>query len=232
MESCNLSEANLKFLAILALFISITAQSAPVEVITLQYKRAEEVIPVIQPFLSKGGSVSGMGNQLILRTTNLRDIRKILDSIDRAPRNLRVTVYQGERLQDEDAKTYSTESNDENASYVRVLEGSPAYIRMEKSVQENTVFFGPYGSGVSAQYREASRGFYVLAQLSGGNVTVEASPMFDRPVEGGIELQRLSTKVSGRVGEWMELGGIEQNLDTGSIHTADSRKIWIRVDLP
>lgn len=235
------------------MFCSALARGEALEVITLKYKRAEEVIPVVQPFISRGGAVSGMGNQLILRTGNMREIRKIVDSIDRAPRNLKVGVFQGENISALSggvgisggrihAKVYSTDSagSGENVSYVQVLEGSPAFIKMGKIVQDNTVFFGPYGSGVSAQYREASRGFYVLAHLNGETVTLDASPVMDRLDDGGIELQRLSTRISGRLGEWIELGGMEDRRESSSseiasasVHTrGESRKIWIRVDLP
>jgi hypothetical protein len=46
--------------------------------------------------LDDDGVASGMNNQLILRTSprNLAEIRKVLESIDRAPRRLRITVLQ------------------------------------------------------------------------------------------------------------------------------------------
>jgi hypothetical protein len=97
---------------------------------------------------------------------------------------------------------------------------------------ESAIFVGPLGSGVATQYREVTSGFYALAHLNGDKVVVDVSPVLDKPVDGGIDLGKLSTKVSGKIGKWMELGGIEQNLDSGSIHTGDERKIWIRVDLP
>ncbi|MHB1100076.1 MAG: hypothetical protein ACYCZR_11020 [Burkholderiales bacterium] len=219
----------MKGLFSLLLFLPLLAMAQQIEVITLKHRQAEDVIPVIQPLLLKGEAVSGTGNQLILRTRNPREIRKVIERIDTAQRTLRITVYQGEDPADESSETYSTESR---ASYVQVLEGSPAFIRTGKGIQENTAFFGPYGSGVVAQYREVTSGFYALAHLSGDKVVVDVSPVLDKPVDGSVDLGKLSTKVSGKVGKWMELGGIEQNLDSDSIHTEDELKIWIRVDLP
>ena len=219
----------MKGLFILLLFLPPLAMAQSIEVIALKYRQAEDVIPVIQPLLAKGEAVSGTGNQLILRVRNPREFRKVIGRIDTAQRTLRITVYQGDDPADASSETYSTESP---ASYVQVLEGSPAFIRTGKEIQENSVFFSPYGSGVSAQYREVTRGFYALAHLNGNRAVVDVSPVLDKPADGGIDLGRLSTKVSGKLGKWMELGGIEQNLDPGSIHTEEARKIWIRVDLP
>jgi hypothetical protein len=72
------------------------AAAAELEIITLKYRTAEQVIPVIRPLIAQGGTVSGMQNQLILRTTksNLADIRKVLDRIDALPRRLMIYVRQ------------------------------------------------------------------------------------------------------------------------------------------
>jgi hypothetical protein len=69
---------------------------AETEVIPLRHRSVDEVLPVIRPLLDQDGVASGMNNQLILRTSprNLAEIRKVLESIDRAPRRLRITVLQ------------------------------------------------------------------------------------------------------------------------------------------
>ncbi len=69
---------------------------AEMEVITLQHRNVDEVLPTIRPMLDPDGAASGMNNQLILRTSprNLAEIKKILESIDSAPRRLKITVLQ------------------------------------------------------------------------------------------------------------------------------------------
>ena len=76
--------------------VNSLAVAAEVEVVTLKYRSAKQVIPVIRPLIAPGGTVSGMQNQLILRTTkaNLEDIRKILASLDALPRRLMIYVRQ------------------------------------------------------------------------------------------------------------------------------------------
>ena len=72
------------------------SQTTVLEVIPLRYRTAQEVIPIIQPMLGRDGSVSGLQSQLIIRTTpsNLEEVRRILASIDTAPRQLVITVKQ------------------------------------------------------------------------------------------------------------------------------------------
>lgn len=73
-----------------------TVAWAELEVITLQHRSAEDVLPVVRPLLDKDGVASGMNSQLILRTSphNLAEIKKLLEGIDIVPRRLRVTVMQ------------------------------------------------------------------------------------------------------------------------------------------
>ncbi|MBL8529738.1 MAG: hypothetical protein JNL68_18820 [Burkholderiales bacterium] len=72
------------------------AQQSVLEVITLRYRTADQIIPLLEPFIDRGGSLSGMQNQLIVRTSpaNLAELRKIIDQVDARPRQLLVTVRQ------------------------------------------------------------------------------------------------------------------------------------------
>ncbi len=66
------------------------------EVIPLQHRSSDEIIPVLQPLLDKQGAISGMQGQLIVRTTpaNLQEIKRLLAEIDTAPRRLIITIKQ------------------------------------------------------------------------------------------------------------------------------------------
>lgn len=80
----------------MTLLLSPFAVAGELEVIALKHRSAEEVLPVIRPLLDKNDAASGMDYQLILRTSprNLEQIKKLLESIDVAPRRLKVTVMQ------------------------------------------------------------------------------------------------------------------------------------------
>jgi len=82
------------FIVLVMLAAPAVAQETVLEVIALRYRTAQEVIPILQPMLAREGSVSGFQGQLIVRTTpaNLEEIKRILASVDTAPRRLLITV--------------------------------------------------------------------------------------------------------------------------------------------
>jgi len=69
----------------------------PLEIIEMKGRSVDEIIPIIKPFVGSDGSVAGMNDQLIIRTSpeNLREIRRILGRIDHPPRRLLISVRQG-----------------------------------------------------------------------------------------------------------------------------------------
>lgn len=126
---------------------------------------------------------------------------------------------------------------------VQVVEGGNAFIAVGRSLPLplRQTWVGPGGavSRESVVYRDVGQGFYARPQLNGERVTLEINPQSDSVAAGGaIETQRLSTTVSGRLGEWIELGGSGQQLSqrggngwtVGSSEARDSRSVWLRVD--
>lgn len=269
------------------------------EVIQLKYRTAEQVIPVLQPLIPPPGTISGLQNQLIVRTTpaNLADIRRVLETLDAMPRRLMITVRQDAMLdrdrtaagisgrvssgnaavtvpgstagrgasggtlevqRGDDAvrgridNTRSLES-DRNVQTLQVLEGNSAFIRSGQSVPVpqrqvvRTVVNGQIVERVSSavEYRDVMSGFSVLPRVSGDRVTLEVSPQSDtlanpgqNPAGGSINVQRAATTVSGRLGEWIEIGGMtqsaasEQSVLLGSTRetASDNRRILLKVE--
>ena len=128
---------------------------------------------------------------------------------------------------------------------VRVVEGGRAFINVGQSVPLPMlqVVQGPGGTMVTetTAYRDSGQGFYAEPRLSGERVTLEISPQYDTPghqVYGSVNTQRVSTTVSGRLGEWIEIGGANQqfssqksgNLSTGSREGYDNRSVWLMVE--
>jgi len=131
------------------------------------------------------------------------------------------------------------------AQSVQVVEGGRAYINIGQSIPlpMRQVMLGANGVIVSdtTVYRDIGQGFYAEPHLAGDRVTLDISPQFDTPGNAGygsVNTQRVSTTVSGRLGEWIELGGSGQqqagstrgNLSVGSSDVRDKRSIWLRVD--
>ena len=266
----------------LALFApQALAQAMVLEVIPLKYRTAEQVIPIIQPMLAIGGSVSGLQNQLVVRTTlgNLQEIRRILASVDAKPRRLLITVKQDA---DSDASRSAAEvsgsvridggsahigtgpdddglrarvidtrrvRSERNQQTVQVLEGNSAFIRIGQSVpvprqqMMQTVIGGQVVTQVvdNVEYRDVGTGFYVMPRVSGDNVTLDINPQHDtlnRQLPGAIDTQRVATTVSGRLGEWIEIAGLDQDRSRGqsillgraSSSGADNRRVLIKVE--
>jgi len=280
---------------VLALTLAATMGRAQtvLEVIPLHHRTAEEVIPILQPMLARKGTLSGFKGQLIVRTTpeNLADIKRILASVDNAPRQLLITVRQdadarrqrsaadvsgyigtdtvravvpptsrerqGGRvvIQEGDSRIQARVLNsnsaatDRNTQTLRVMEGHEAFIGVGQSVplrgQEvtRTVVGGQVVERVvdTTQYRDVTTGFYVRTRLSGDRVTLDISPQretLSSGIRGGVNVQRVVTTVSGRLGEWMEIGGIGQDasgqqsalLGRESSAAREERRVQIKVD--
>ena len=131
------------------------AQQQSVEVIELRYRSADEVMPILKPLLAPGGTISGLQDKLVVRTTpaNLAELRKVLDVIDGLPKRLLISVRQDEsaiRLDRDveisggvgtgpDSVRARIEDNRSGQSgrgtqIVQVIEGNAAFIRIGTSV--------------------------------------------------------------------------------------------------
>ena len=128
---------------------------------------------------------------------------------------------------------------------VQVVDGGRALIEVGRSlpIPLRQVAIGPRGLAVSEGivYRDVGQGFYAAPRVVGERVTVDISPRFDSPGEsayGTISTQRLTSTVSGRLGEWLELGGSSQQAVaagsgqglSGNSQSLDQRSVWLQVE--
>jgi len=129
--------------------------------------------------------------------------------------------------------------------FVMVMDGGQAFIQVGRSlaVPFRRVTARPDGVTVtdSVVYRDIGQGFSAVPRLVGDTVTVEISPQFDSQESGGrgsVDTQQLTTTVSGRLGEWIELGGSAQQMQgdenrmTGkaSGEMRDTRSVWLLIE--
>ncbi len=234
----------------LLLFAAVSAR-ADVEVITLRHRTAYEVIPVLQPLLEKSGSISGTNDKLVIRASraNISELRKVVASIDVAPRRLVIRVRQdaggGPEGRDSAARVYDSRSASEARveQSIQALEGTAATIQIGLSVPvtTRTVTQGPGGAIVSdfVTYRDVTTGFDVLPRLAGDRVVLDISPRRDTPASGrAINVQHLASTTSGRLGEWFELGrsGPEEARQADGVVAGtsalrqDVRRVWVKVE--
>lgn len=153
--------------------------------------------------------------------------------------------------------TYSTESGsagidairtqkslqDNPIHQVRVTEGNEAYIETGERIPYFVGgWIGPRAAAGGIEYKDAITGFYVLPRIREDNVILEVSPFKNSRSDtggGNIDTQSASTTVTGRVGEWLLIGGVtervnrEQNSIGRTIETQSqtSTGIWIKADL-
>jgi hypothetical protein len=256
---------------------AVHAQSTTMEIFQLRFRTADQMIPLIRPLVPPPGTVTGLQNQLIVRTTpqNMAEIQAVIARIDTVPRRLLITVRQDadliterERLQGSgtvplgrsgevvvgtpgrpgvtvDVISSQRSEVDRNTQQIQALEGQPAFIQIGQStpVPTRQVVRGPWGTQVvdSVEYRDTSTGFQVLPRVNGDLVFLEILPQRETPganMPGAVNTQRLATTVSGRLGEWIELGGASRTVDERqsvllgrtTASGAEQRRVLVRVE--
>ena len=277
-------------LLLLLMPVLAVAEQQVLEVITLGYRQADDVIPIVRPLLAPGGMVTGMNNRLVMRTTpaNMAELKQVLAAIDSAPRRLQISVrqtataegtrdsasvsgtaavgsnaqmtvarppgarnapgvsVQSGRVDVEGHAVSSRAARDEGVTQtVQVLEGNAAFIRTGQSVPSTiTQITQTPGSNQvmqSTQYIDADTGFYATPRVSGDRVTLEISTARDRvrnPATGAVNVQRVGTVVSGRLGEWIEIGGSTERMDRSQSEilarsrdaSSESRRVLLMVE--
>ncbi|MBL8381616.1 MAG: hypothetical protein JNM90_00970 [Burkholderiales bacterium] len=192
------------------------------EIIELRHRPAEQMLPLLQPLLAAGGTASGTGFQLFVRTTpaNLAQIRQVVASLDRAPRQLLIHVRQDAGATAASAGVGGTvvlapgasgaragvwdrtaTAQDNVSQVIRVLEGNPAVINTGAStlVPQRTVTRTAGGAVVvqeSAVQRDYATGFVVTPRLSGDTVHLEIGAQRDTPLPDSAGLGRGAAAVN------------------------------------
>ena len=247
------------FLVFLFSVPAVMAQET-LEIIPLESRQAEDVIPIIRSLLGRNGTVSGMRDQLIVRASprKLREIKSLLEKIDAQLKNLRITMKQGSRSQlnkleqeieavvpigeagrvilnpgNKDSEGLIIGSETKNGSIrgrflqrkssldemdtqvVTTLEGNAAAIYFTRQIPfKETRSFSTGNKTTqleSTRFKNVRSGFMVLPRIRGDQVILEISPQQSRIINGEIETVGLSTVLRGQIGEWIELGGLNQN---------------------
>ena len=219
----------------------LTAQAAS-EVIQLNYRMAQDVLPVVQSVLGEEGRATAYGNQLIINATpkKISELRSVLEQIDTQPRRLLITVdsqghqYNRERGYQADGTLggrhseiivgqgeldgrdrvriirNTTQNRDGTVRTVQTLEGSAVLVQTGQNVPQRTTRYGTYGQIYEhTEYRALNQGFYLTATVHGDTVQIELNSQNDRLSQQRPEVinrQSLSSRVSGRLGEWISVG--------------------------
>lgn len=252
------------FILIVVTFVT-SAWAQGLEILTLRHRTAEQLLPQLQVLVEPGGGLTGSGDKLFLRASarNQAEIRQALEALDRPLRRLKITVrHEGRatgveagagasvRLAPGDSRVRATigerqtSSREQVAQQVQTIEGGRAFINVGQSIALplRQVVQTPNGVVVTdtVVWQEIGTGFFAVPRLVGERVLLDISPRHDTPgaIPGSANVQHLSTTVSGRLGEWISLGGSARDAageSSGILHQASrdrssGREVWLRVE--
>jgi hypothetical protein len=197
----------------------------------------------------------------------IAQVREVLAALDAPARNLVVSVRRGgldtssERGIDVQGQIGGPMTEDRlgvrvigrqttdrtgDVQTLRVLEGQQAFIRSGESIpyRSTDVILVPGGAVATSgiDYRDLDRGFLVRPSVGPERrVRLEILQVDERLSQmgrGRIDTQRVDTVLSGEIGEWIRIGGIDSRRDAsgrwilgaGSQQTTQGVDIHVRVD--
>lgn len=144
------------------------------------------------------------------------------------------------------ARHATQRANLQNVSSVTALEGSETFIAIGQSAPVTSTQVTPGWSGPNVvqttEYRDANTGFYATPRVSGDVVTLDLSPKQQRfsgpPSDRRVSTAGITTQVSGRLGEWIRVGGssASNRSDTSGLLTWGTRSgeasydVWVKVE--
>ena len=94
-------------------------------------------------------------------------------------------------------------------------------------------------TGESRNYAQAGSGIAVVPRIAGNTVTLDIAAQQEAFTRGGaIQGERAVSTVSGRLGEWIELGGasgVSSRSGSGILSSSErsasaNRGIWVKVE--
>ncbi len=258
------------FPTLLLLLFVYPAWADELKIFDLKGATPQELIPLVKPFVGADGSVTGMHNQLIVRTSaeRMAEVNRIVQTFDKAPRRVAIQVRDTAPSAEERSsagvsidtprvrigegdgnrlafRRYSTETRETNVRTAQGVEGQPIFIASGLLRPEPTrsVVIGPggrYQSGYGTEYHNIESGFYATVSLVGDRVRIEIATRKQSPRPGSPEIRHRATDsvVSGRLGEWLPLAGVEtrQQTETQGIGAyasggeTQNESLWVRVE--
>lgn len=223
------------------------------------------LLPLVEPGGTLTGSNNQLF--LKASPGNRGEIKRVLAAIDQPSRRLIIRISQSRQNEQTarggqasgevvlggtgrsrlDAQVWDTKSmrGQNSSQMVQTVEGGQAFIQVGRSlaIPMRQMVVGPGGAVVSegVVFRDVAAGFYAVPHVNGERVSLEISQQADTmnpQGRGTINTQRLSTTVSGRLGEWIELGGSGRQagsnqsgtLSLSTSDARDNRSIWLMVE--
>ena len=139
--------------------------------------------------------------------------------------------------------SWRTSQRDSALQRVRATAGYPAWISTGRSDPYRAGGYDEHGHyRDNVVFRDSDTGFSVLPQVLGERVSLQIGTTrarLDSAVPGAIVGSGLSTRVSGALGDWIEVGGLSgaSREHTGAGGATDQRRelsggqVWLRVQV-
>jgi len=222
--------------ALLGAVVNPLAAQQALEIIPLRHRTVEQVLPVLRPLLEPGATLSGTRGQLFLRASaaNVAEIRRALDAIDRPSRRLQISVRLDDALERERRSVEASGTVSNRGASVSLSAEEARRAAAERVDQRLQVLDGGHAfifTGQSNDFRDLASGFEVTPRVSGHQVHLEIAQQRETPgPRGSMQGQRLSTSVTTRLGEWVEIGGTASSAVADGARAAASRRVWLKVD--
>ncbi len=221
----------------------------------LKHSFAAPVLEMIRPHLPSGTGASAHDNKLLLNISDedFARIEPLLQQLDAAPIRVMVSVRQRQQHHQKDQGVqadvnlsnqgsdvrvrgqYSTSRDNENATQkIQTLSGQAAFLQTGYEIPYLTISASPLTGTISTgtQFRAVGTGFYVLPRVNGDSVTLLINPRQESALRNGqIRSNVIETQVSGRISEWLELGGSTQQQHSYSTQRQNSWQVELRVDV-
>lgn len=261
---------------LISLLLLNAAAAKQLTIIKLQYRSADELIPVIQPLLNDREGISGRGYELYLNAgaKTQQTIRQLVAKLDQKPAQLLISVKNLDISHDNNSryalsggiKRGSTQINiggsknselqleasdrsiistQRRTPQVRATEGEPALIGSGQTIPFKTKRY----KAINGQVIETDvtdlvnthSGFYVTAWLNDERVTLNIEQQKQSLNSNRrINTAGINTTVSGRLGEWIAIGGIQEsstrnqnktfNPEASRITTTRDNTVYIKVE--
>ncbi len=218
--------------------------TAATEVVPLNFRTSDELLPVAKSFLGQDGQVSAYNNQLIVNAEprKIDELRALITQLDTAPKRLLISVDTSDSAarntqgaNQSRIINYGTASREGGVQQVQTTEGAPALIQIGQSVPLTTSQSDSYGYAQSnTEYRNVTQGFYVTASVTGDTVHLSITTNRDRLSQERpdvIKVQSTDSQVSGRLGEWITLAGASDQSVAGQQGLANRYSTQGREDM-
>ena len=216
-------------------------------IIKVQYRRAAELVPVVESLLSDQGrvTVSQRVNSLVV-VDNAEAIQRVYAYVERfdiPAEQVRIrvrfntgsagrreahavrsryssddlTVTIGGRKKNRTVRSYSDREYRQRGyteAFVVAMSGSPAFIRTGKEIpylSSSPIFRRHAPGGATVEWLSVESGFEVTPTVTGNHVILKIVPRlsYDDREDGVIRFFDAQTELSVPYGQWVEIGGTD-----------------------